>query len=338
MSVHMWVNASEQSGWSQNAGNWTSGYAKVRIDIYDPLNNSVRAIPGASQTETLQLQPGVHFYQASWGQIAQNAIVLKGETVMVTIWSSCTKLNAVLLFNSATYPSNVDFPIVVPENLLAAVGVGSLVFVLVGLLQWRRGKNNGMLARTPESEGYRGIQRIVIVAAAVIFLTLPLVATFNDLLTSLVSASGLSGMVAPLVPYEAAGVSTLLRSIGLQAGSAASQVWIAGGFFPVTAVIDWNCSGWQSFAVLGVTAMVGLREIPRRRDQLLLAAVGIVGTFGVNVLRVFMVVVIACFVGYPAALIFHDYMGTILTLVWIFGFWAIALRHFARTRNASTNT
>jgi exosortase/archaeosortase family protein len=53
--------------------------------------------------------------------------------------------------------------------------------------------------------------------------------------------------------------------------------------------------------------------------------------FAINVLRITTVVMMGYYVGYPAALIFHDYGGTLITLAWLLGFWTIVLGRYSRS-------
>jgi len=48
------------------------------------------------------------------------------------------------------------------------------------------------------------------------------------------------------------------------------------------------------------------------------------GTFLVNIVRILIPTLLAYYMGYIPAIIFHDYMGTLLTLLWIGGFWSYA--------------
>jgi len=168
---------------------------------------------------------------------------------------------------------------------------------------------------------------MIIVAAALTFMTLPLMLTFNDALASLASATGFDRVASLLAPYEAATVSTLLGWLGLAAGSSAGSVWIGGGFIPVTALIDWNCAGWQGFFLFGITSVVGLGEVRGNGGRVLVLLAGLGGVFAINVLRILLVVLIGYSIGYPTALIFHDYGGAVMTLVWLLVFWNLVLRH-----------
>ena len=321
-----WASTTTSTQTTRTSTTYSEGDLNFRIDIYDPTNNSVRQIHGAAQTEVIALQGGVHLYQASWGQILQGQTLLKGETIVATIWCSDCKSTPVLLFNSPTHPSSIDFPIEVPENSLSLAAVAVLVPGLAGLVVDRQRTNESEESPSSGAKGLRRIQGTLIVAAALILLTLPLVMTFSDLLASVASATGFDRVVSAIVPYETTAVADLLRGFGLPAGSNSSSVWLAGGFIPVTAMVDWNCAGWQGFALFGLTSVVGLGEVRTNWARLSVLLIGLVGVFAVNIVRIFAVALLGYFVSYPAALLFHDYGGAVLTLVWLFAFWTLVFR------------
>jgi exosortase/archaeosortase family protein len=287
-------------------------------------------VPGAGATQGFVLQPGLNYYQSSWGSILQSKTIPKGVTLVATLWCPDCKTPPTLLFDSETHPSNIDFPIVVPESSLSAAIVALVVPGVAGLaVSYGKGEESS----TAESEegGLRKIQRYLIVVAAVGFLALPLVITFNSFLTTLASITGFDRLISAIVPYEAGAVADLLRGFGLPAGSGADSVWLSGGFVPVVAFIDWNCAGWQGFALFGLTSAAGLGEIGTKLGKSVVLLAGALGILAINILRIFVVVLLGYFVGYPAALLFHDYGGTVLTLVWLLAFWALVLRKSGRT-------
>jgi len=340
VSVQMWVNrtvgwcacaGATAPDWSSTSTTTTTGYGNgilnARIDIYNPANDNITQIAGAQNTETFQLEDGVRMYQASWGNIAQGQVISKGETLLVTIWCTGCYTGAGLLFNSPTYPSNIDFPIEVPENSISLVPLAVLVPGIAGLLVERRVETGDVGSAEETDGGLRRVQGTILIAAALIFLTLPLVITFSDALASLATITGFDKVVSTIVPYETAAVGDLLRGFGLQAGNSASSVWIGGGFMPVSALVDWNCAGWQGFVLFGVTSAVGLAEVRTKYAKLGVLVVGVFGVFAVNVARILVVVLVGYFVNYQAALIFHDYGGAIMTLGWLVIFWGFVLKH-----------
>ena len=307
------------------------GILNARIDIYNPADNSVAQIVGAESTQTFQLEEGVNQYQASWGNIAEGQAVSKGETLLVTIWCTDCSGNASLLFNSPSHPSNIDFPIEVPENSISLIPLAILVPGIAGLLVDGRPKDAERRSVEEREGGLRRVEGTLLVAAALIFLTLPLVITFSDALASVASITGFDRIVSTIVPFETAAVGDMLRGLGLAAGNSAGSVWIGGGFIPVSALVDWNCAGWQGFALFGLTSVVGLGEVRSHRMKFGVLLVGVIGVFAVNVARILVVVLLGYFVSYQSAIIFHDYGGAVMTLGWLVIFWSIVLRHRKQT-------
>jgi len=342
VSISVWVNSSKGvcGCGPSTAPDWTTTstttqstttqppantYLNFKIETYDPLTNTVLPIQGAEGAEVLALLPGVNLYQASWGHIDQGQTILKGETLMATVWCTGCESSPVLLFSSPAHPSGIDFPIEVPENSLALLAVGCVIPSLAGLVV-DRSKTRGEDLPADEGRGLRGIQRTLIIAAALILLTLPLVLSLNDLLSSLASATGFDRLVSTMVPYETSAVGDLLKGFGLPAGSNAASVWLGVGFIPVTAVVDWNCAGWQGLVLFGVTSVIGLEEVRSDRGRILVVLAGVGGVFLINVARILAVVLLGYFVSYPAALIFHNYGGAVMTLTWLVFFWSLVLK------------
>jgi exosortase/archaeosortase family protein len=302
------------------------GHLKFRIDFYNPANNSVTHIPGVGETQAIVIRQGVNFYQATWGNFAQNKVLPRGDTIVVSMWCPDCGSAPQLLFNSQTHPSNIDFPIEVPENSISLVAFAVVVPGIAGLVverKMRGGDESG--SDGASGNELRGVERTLIIAAALIFLTLPLVLTFNGLLASVATFTGFDRVVSAVVPYEASTVGDLLRGFGLSGGSSGGTVWLSGSFLPVAATVDWNCAGWQSFILFGLTSVAGLGEVRTDRGRISILVLGAIGVFAMNVLRIFFVVLLGYYVSYPAALIFHDYGGAVMTLVFLFAFWTLVL-------------
>ena len=54
--------------------------------------------------------------------------------------------------------------------------------------------------------------------------------------------------------------------------------------------------------------------------------IGVAGTMLLNLMRVAAVAAIAATIGQTPAVLFHDYGGTILIVVWLFAFWIFVQR------------
>jgi hypothetical protein len=99
-----------------------------------------------------------------------------------------------------------------------------------------------------------------------LLLLLPLVTTFDDLLTAWAMRLGANNPLQTIVPVEARMVVGLLGLAGIHAAASGSHlvVWDGGGAMH-TLFISWNCIGWQSLVLLGVSMLSGLRGPIRSR-------------------------------------------------------------------------
>jgi exosortase/archaeosortase family protein len=150
------------------------------------------------------------------------------------------------------------------------------------------------------------------------------------------------GIAAPLqaiVPAEVRVTVTVLGLFGIHAGAAGNQlvVWNSSGA-PQTLFISWNCVGWQSLILLGLSLMVGLRGPMTLGARVQVIALGFAGTVLVNIARITVVCLLAAVAGYTPAVLFHDYGGTLLLVAWLFTFWLIAYRWLVPDLELTGNT
>jgi len=160
-----------------------------------------------------------------------------------------------------------------------------------------------------------------------LLMLLPLVTTFDDLLTSWALALGANNPLQSVVPAEARMVVSLLGLVGVRAAASGSHivVWDAAGSMN-TLFISWNCIGWQSLLLLGVSFVSGLRGRQPLTSRIQVIVIGVAGTMLLNLIRVAAVAALEATWGHLPALIFHDYGGTILVIGWLFTFWIVVQR------------
>jgi exosortase/archaeosortase family protein len=160
-----------------------------------------------------------------------------------------------------------------------------------------------------------------------LLMLLPLVTTFDDLLTSWAMLLGADNPLQTIVPVEARMVVGMLGLVGIHAAASGSHmvVWDGGGAMH-TLFISWNCIGWQSLVLLGVSLLSGLRGRHPLEARFQVIVIGVAGTMLLNLLRVAAVAGIAATVGVTPAVLFHDYGGTILLIAFLFVFWIFVQR------------
>ncbi|MGD8813536.1 MAG: exosortase/archaeosortase family protein [Anaerolineales bacterium] len=168
----------------------------------------------------------------------------------------------------------------------------------------------------------RSIFRLLLVMTAILLIILPFITTFNEFLTRIVETTGLDALLTDwIVPFEVRMIAVLLGFLGIPSQVTASTIYISKGGLFLPVFISWNCVGWQSFILYGLTLMTGLQGPYTRSSKLEASMVGLLGTFLMNLLRITSVALVAYFFGSVPAVIYHDYGGTILILAWLFFFW-----------------
>lgn len=170
-------------------------------------------------------------------------------------------------------------------------------------------------------------QRIIIFAS-VTFVILPFVTTFNDFLTRVVESFELVALIQGFIaPFIVRIVAVLLRTLGVPVSISGSNLFLTGGWMPLRVYINWNCIGWQSFVLLTFTFFTGLQGPHTRRSKLMTVLIGLEGTFLLNILRILIPTLLAGNSGYLQAILFHDYLGTLFTLLWMGIFWNYAFEN-----------
>src|SRR6476660_5910471 len=155
----------------------------------------------------------------------------------------------------------------------------------------------------------------------------PFVKSFDDVIKSWADAIGGNKQLQGIVPIEARMVVGLLGLVGVHAAASGSYlvIWDSAGSMH-TLFISWNCIGWQSLILLGVSLFSGLRGRQPLEARVQVVLIGVAGTMLLNLMRVAAFAVIAATMGQTPAILFHDYGGTILLVVWLFAFWIFVQR------------
>ena len=171
----------------------------------------------------------------------------------------------------------------------------------------------------------------LLAVSCALLMVMPLVTTFDDFLTSWALQLGADNPLQAIVPSEARMVVGMLKVIGVHAAASGNYmvVWDRGGAMH-TLLIAWNCIGWQSLILLGMTFVSGLRGEQPLEARVQIVFIGIAGTMLLNLMRVAAVAALAATWGQTAAVLFHDYGGTIMVVGWLFGFWIFVQRWLLR--------
>jgi exosortase/archaeosortase family protein len=185
--------------------------------------------------------------------------------------------------------------------------------------------------------GLMETHQVLIALAAVTLMVLPFVTTFNELLTAILLSSQAYGWIQSYaVPIEGKMVAVILQYVfGMPTLVSESSLIVPGA---IRVYISWNCIGWQSLILFGISLLTGLVGPYTLRSKTLCVLTGIQGTILVNLLRIASVILVAIYAGYPPAILFHDYGGTIIIVLWLVLFWHFAFNHILRPQSIPSPT
>lgn len=169
---------------------------------------------------------------------------------------------------------------------------------------------------------------------AVMLAVLPFMVSFNEVLTHLVERLELYMWVQErIVPLEIKMVGVLVRPLGIDYLAHSSGMTVNG----IYAEMTWNCIGWQSLLLFLVSLPFGLRAGKYTLFSKVEAIViGLLGTFLVNLLRMVFIVFLLAFSRPLFAVVFHDYLAAIMTIIWLLVFWWFAYAFVLETKAPST--
>jgi exosortase/archaeosortase family protein len=166
----------------------------------------------------------------------------------------------------------------------------------------------------------------IFIVSSIILCLLPLVATFSAALTTLFDKMKWYVLLQEYVaPFEARFISVLISWVGIKSVVVTEHAYSMllsmpnGGYMPVT--LEWNCLGWQSLILFGVTLVGGLKGKYTFWSRTQTVIFGILGTVIINLLRMGFVVSMAYYWSQFAATIMHDYLASFIAIIWIIFFW-----------------
>lgn len=124
---------------------------------------------------------------------------------------------------------------------------------------------------------------------------------------------------------------SFMNLIGIPFSGAGNEIILACPDYPgpVTLLVTEACSGiHSSFLFLAFFGMmlVDLRSRLTWKMGALYFAIGAIGTYSANIVRIVVLALITYYIGFDAMKSFHDYFGFVFFIGWIFVFWFIVYR------------
>mgnify|MGYP002725764898 CR=1 FL=1 len=180
---------------------------------------------------------------------------------------------------------------------------------------------NGNSIGDADSSVYRRLIFFTVFA----LIMLPFTTSINEALTRLVEQMGIvSAIQTTVAPLMVRGVASILDFLGIPCVASGSSVYLTESWIPLVIYVNWNCIGWQSFILLILTFVTGLQGDFTFRSKMIVVILGVEGTIIVNIVKIMIPTFLAYRLGRLPAILFHDYIGALLTLIWLSSFWYYA--------------
>jgi len=162
---------------------------------------------------------------------------------------------------------------------------------------------------------------IIFALLAVFLAILPFLVTLNEILTHLVERFKLYMFIQErVVPLEVKMVGVLVSPLGINYLAHQDGMTVNG----IYARMTWNCIGWQSLILLLTTFIFGLRGDYTLSSKIETVLIGFLGTFLVNLARLVLIILLLAYSRPLFAVVYHDYLAAIVTIIWLFFFWWFA--------------
>lgn len=162
--------------------------------------------------------------------------------------------------------------------------------------------------------------KVIFIGFSIIVLFLPLVVSANDFFTKIVERNVLYVFIQEnIVPLEARVMGKIFILLGYDFGySVADSVILVNG---VNLKLTWNCLGWQSFLLLFITLFFGLKGKYSLFSSFEAIIFGILGTFWINIARMFFTILLAVHAMPVFRIVFHDYLAALISIIWLIYYW-----------------
>jgi exosortase/archaeosortase family protein len=131
-----------------------------------------------------------------------------------------------------------------------------------------------------------------------------------------------------LQDWMAGVMASSMHAIGIGASVSGEYVQLNSASGPVLLNVESECTGVQGILAFGLLSTMSVLDVKAKPVRLAIVfAVGFVGAFLINIVRLFGVFLAFEFLGVDAGNAVHVYFGYTLFIVWVLVFWSIAFKY-----------
>jgi len=133
---------------------------------------------------------------------------------------------------------------------------------------------------------------------------------------------------ATLQDWMAGVMASSMRILGIQATASGYVVFMNSSSGPLLLSVEGDCTGVQGILAFGMLSTLAVLDIKTKLSKLIpLFAIGFLGAFLINIVRLFGVFLTFEYLGASLGTTVHVYLGYILFILWVLAFWALAFRY-----------
>ena len=142
-----------------------------------------------------------------------------------------------------------------------------------------------------------------------------------------------------LQDWMAGVMAASMRLFGILATVSGHIVTLNSGSNSLALDVEGDCTGLQGILAFGMLSTMALLDMKPRMSRLIPTfALGFLGAFLINIVRLFLVFVTFEFLGTSIGNDVHVYAGYTLFIVWVFAFWMIAFRYLGEPSRVGPGT
>ena len=119
-----------------------------------------------------------------------------------------------------------------------------------------------------------------------------------------------------------------MQVLGVHASVSGYLVVLGSGSKTLLLSVEGPCTGIQGILAFGMLSSMAVLDIKTKWTRLaILLAVGFIGAFLINIVRLFVVFLTFQYLGVAAGTQMHVYAGYTLFIVWVLVFWSVAFKY-----------
>ncbi len=133
-----------------------------------------------------------------------------------------------------------------------------------------------------------------------------------------------------LQDWMASVMASSMNLLGVSASVSGHIVALNTGTNTLLLSVEGDCTGIQGILAFGMLSTMALLDLKPKISRLIpLFAIGFVGAFIINILRLIVVFLTFEFLGVDAGSTMHVYFGYLIFVAWVMVFWTLAFRYLA---------